>query len=367
MAGTSGPGKSSQFLAKLSDLFKMGESTCVGLSIGSSSIKLVELKKQGKDWRLLHFGVVQLPENSIANQEIMNAVAVSDSLKALIAQIKLKSKKVCSSVTGSSIVIKRMLLDVPNLRELQDQVLWEAEQYLPFEISQVALDYQVLSKSKENKVDVMLVAVKDSVLQSYVTCLEDGGLMPKVMDVDFFALQNLYETTYPVNPAEAAALVDIGATSLKTVVVHAGIPVFTKETLMGGRNLTSEIQRQMNLSYTDAETLKVSGQSGGMPQEVSDLMTIMSENFANEIKKSIDFYNASAAGAPVTTVILAGGSSKIQNLPKTVEETVGLPCQLMNPFNGISYDPGVFTPEYIAAIGPIAAIPVGLALRMGSG
>ena len=342
-----------------------GGASCVGLSIGSSSIKIVELKKEKKSWRLLHFGSVQLPDNVISNQEIVNPVAVADSLKALISQIKLKSNKVCTSLTGSSLIIKRLLLDVPNMRELQEQVMWEAEQYLPFEISQVAIDFQILSKSKDNKVDLLLVAVKDSILESYKNCVIEGGLQPKVIDVDFFAIHNLFEANYPQNPSEATALVDIGASSLKLVVSHAGIPIFTKETLIGGRNLTAEIQRQMNLPYNDAETLKVGGAAGGMPQEVNDLMTIMTENFSNEIKKSIDFYNASATGAPVTSIILSGGSAKIPNLSKVVEESVNLPAQIVNPFNVVTYDPAVFTPEYIAAIAPIAAVPIGLAMRMG--
>jgi type IV pilus assembly protein PilM len=170
---------------------------------------------------------------------------------------------------------------------------------------------------------------------------------------------------YPVNPAEAVAVVDIGASSTKITVVHAGAPVFTKDSAIGGRNLTAEIQKSMNLSYADAESLKV-GDTSNMPQEISDLMHIMAENLATEIKRALDFYNASSSGAPVSYVLLAGGSSKIPELSKVVEEAAGIPCQLANPFNAISYDPAVFTPDYIAAIAPIAAIPIGLALRAGA-
>jgi len=340
--------------------------TAVGLSIGTSAIKLVELKKDGKAWRLLHFGIVQLPEDVIVNREIANPIAVTESIKTLVSQIKLKNSSICTSLSGTSLLIKRMNLEVPNLREMQEQVFWEAEQYLPFDISEVIMDYQVLSRTKEGRSDVLFVAVKKSVLETYITCIEDAGLKAKIVDVDFFSLQNLLEVNYPLNPAEAIAVVDIGSSSLKIVVVHVGVPVFTKDSAIGGRNLTAEIQKNMNLSYVDAETLKVGGEHGGnTPQEVSDLMHIMCENFASEIKKAVDYYNASAVGAPIAYILLTGGSAKVPGLSKVVEDTLGVPSQLMNPFNAISYDPAVFNQDYLSNIAPIAAIPMGLALRAG--
>lgn len=352
-----------QVFAQISDLMNSG-GTVVGLSIGSSSIKLVELKRMGKSWKLLHFGIVQLADDLIVNREIVNQIAVVESIKTLTSQIKLKNRNVCTALSGTSLIIKRMTVEVPNPREVQEQVFWEAEQYLPFDVSEVVMDYHLISVNSENKADVVLVAVKRSVLDSYMSVVTDSGLKPKIVDSDFFALQNLFESTYPTQPSEAVAIVDIGASATKIVVVQDGAPVFTKDSSLGGRNLTAEIQKNLNLSYADAETLKMGGQ-GPVPQEVSDLMQIMSENFATEIKRSLDFYNASSSGAPVSYVLLAGGSAKIPSLPKTVEEVVGLPTQVMNPFNAISYDPSVFTQEYLTNIAPIAAVPIGLALRAG--
>lgn len=355
------------FISSLSGFFSSlsQEKTLVGLSIGSSSIKLIELKKSGNSWKLLHFGIVQLPEDVIVNREVMNQIAVVESIKTLVSQLKLKTTAVCTSLSGTSLIIKRMTLDVTNVKELQDQVFWEAEQYLPFEASEVVMDFQMLSRSKDNKTDVILVAIKKAVLDSYMGCIEEAGLKPKIVDVDFFALQNIFEATCPVNPSEAVAIVDIGACASKFVIVHAGIPIFTKDTALGGRNLTAEIQKHLQLSYTDAEALKVSGQGGDTPQEISDLMQVMSENIGLEIKKTFDFYNASSSGAPITYILLSGGCAKIPNLSKAVEEIAGLPTQLMNPFNLISYDPTIFTQEYLTSIGPIASVPLGLALRAG--
>lgn len=356
----------SQLFSQISSALAGGGGTAVGLSIGTSSIKIVELKKAGKSWKLLHFGIVQLPEDVIVNREIVNQIAVVESIKTLTNQLKLKNKNVCTSLSGTSLIIKRMTLEVPNLKDLQDQVFWEAEQYLPFDVSEVNMDFHMLSRGKDNNTDVVLVAVKKSVLESYILCVEDAGLKAKVVDVDFFALQNLLEANYPSNSAEAVAIVDIGASSMKMVVVHEGAPLFTKDSALGGKNLTAEIQKNLNLSYADAETLKMGGGGGPMPQEVMDLMAIMADNFATEIKRSLDFYSASTAGAPVAYILLSGGSARIPNLSRTVEETTGLPTQIVNPFNAISYDPAVFTQEYLTSIAPIAAVPIGLALRAGA-
>jgi len=354
--------------SKLSGLLAFGGGdNAIGLSIGTSSIKLVELKKSGKSWKLLHFGIVQLPDETIANREITNQIAVVENLRTLVGQLKMKNKSACISLNGPSLIIKRMSIEVVDKKDLQEQVFWEAEQYIPFDISQVVMDFQVLSNSKDGKMDVLLVAVKKSELEAYMGCVQDAGLKPSVVDTDFFALQNVFEANYPVNPSEAVAVVDVGAASIKTVVMHAGVPVFTKDAAIGGRKLTEEIQKQLNLSFADAESLKVGGgQAGAMPQEVSDLMHVMAENFAAEIKRVIDFYSASSVGAPVSYALLGGGAARMPELSKIVEDTLGMPAQMINPFNSISYDPSIFTQDYITAIGPVAAIPVGLALRAGA-
>ena len=350
----------------LSSLFST-ENSFVGLSIGTSAIKIIEIKKNGKNFKLVHFGILQLPDEAIVNREIINSISVTESLKTLLAQIKLKNKNICLSLSGASVIVKRMQIEVPNIKDLQEQVFWEAEQYLPFDISDVVMDFQVLSRTKDQKNDVLFVAVKTTALDSYVRCVRDAGLTPKIVDLDFFALQNVVEQNYPALFSEATAVVDIGSSSIKITIVHQGIPVFTKDAVIGGRNLTSEIQKHLNLEFQDAESLKGTPEQEGVPQEVSELIHISCENFASEIKRSIDFYNASSISAPVSSVLLTGGSSKLSILSKIVEDALALPCQILNPFNTITYDSQVFTPEYVQAISPFASIPLGLALRAGAG
>lgn len=356
-------------LKSLSDKFSGilgGGGAAIGLSIGSSSVKIVELKRTGKSWKLIHFGMVQLPDDTIMNREILNPVGVIESTKTLTQQIKLKSKDVCSSLSGTSVIIKRMKLEVPNMKELQDQVFWEAEQYIPYDISDVVMDYQLIHYSKDKQADVLLVAVKKSVLDSYMGAIEGASLKPKIMDVDFLALQNVCEENYPRSPTDAVAIVDVGAASIKTVVVYDGVPVFTKDSSMGGANLTMAIQKHLNLSFSDAETLKVTTPQNQMPQEVVDLMQITTDNFATEIKRAVDFYQASAVGGPVSAILVTGGSSKIPNLVESIQDKIGIGASLLNPFNTVSFDPAVFTPDYVSQISAVAAVPLGLALRAGA-
>ncbi len=344
-----------------------GGGSCVGLSIGTSTVKIAELKKSGRSWKLLHFGYVQLPDECVVNREIVNSVAVVESIRTLLGQIRLKNVAVCTSITGTGVITKRMTVEVPNAKELQDQVFWEAEQYLPFDVSEVYLDYQVLSRSKSGTTDVLLVAAKKSVVDGYMAVVEQAGLKPKIVDLDYFALQNVLEANYPMNATESVAVIDIGASSMKMVVVHGGIPVFTKDSTIGGRGLTSEIQKHLSLSFADAESLKVAGQGGTMPQEVADLIHVMCENVATEIKRSIDLYNAQSSGAPISYVLLTGGSAKIAGLSKMVEDQIGLPAQTLNPFGSISYDSSHFTQDQLSANAAMAAVPIGLALRAGAG
>lgn len=337
--------------------------TQIGVAIGTSSVKIAEVQKTGKSYSLVHFGIAQLPEEAIINREIVNHMAVVDATRGLVRQLKIKGKSVVTSLSGSAVIVKRILIEQTSDKELDDAISWEAEQYVPFDINEVVLDYQVLNKNgPEGKMEVVLVACKRSVVESYQAVLKDAGLNATCVDVDAFALQNVFESNYPLDTP--CALVDIGASSLKLVVTAGGQPVFTRDSAVGGRTLTAEIQKHLNLNYQEAEILKIDGNAKGqVPQEVSDLINVMAENLAVEVKKSMDFYIASNTGLNVGYILLSGGTAKLPNLSKLVEDSVGLPTQLLNPFTTITYDSKVFTQDYISTISSLAAIPLGLAVR----
>ena len=341
-----------------------GGSNQIGVSIGTSSVKIAEIKKSGKSYTMTHFGIAQLPEGAIINREILNHMAVTDALKSLVSQLKIKGKQVTLSLSGAAVIIKKILLAPTAAQELEDAILWEAEQYVPFDINEVIFDYQILNKNgPEGKMEILLVTVKKALLDSYMAVIKDAGLNPKIVNVDFFAIQDTFEANYP-DDQMAVALVDIGAASTKFSICIGGVPVYTRDAAIGGRDLTSEIQRHLNLTYQEAEILKIDGNTQGqLPQEVSDLMHVAAENIAGEIKRSIDFYVASNTGNTVNYVLLSGGCSRLPNLAKAVEDALGLPVQLLNPFANVGYDSKIFSADYLDAISSMAAVPVGLALR----
>ncbi len=350
-------------IGSLGDLFSAKPT--VGICIGASSAKVLEIKRAGKGWEMARFGISILPDDSVVNREVFNPVAVTTSVRAALDQSKITQKNVVTGMGGASIILKRMTVEVQKASELQDAVFWEAEQYLPFDPSEVSMDFHTISRGKDSRTDVLFVAAKLSVMDGYVGAIHDAGLKVKVVDTEYFALQNVFEANYDQRPGEAVAIVDIGASTLKLLVLHDGVPVFTKESPMGGRNLTAEIQRQMNLGVADAEALKISQSRGAVPQEIAEITQVAIENFGTEIRRALDFYNASSSGAPVSYILLTGGSSQIPELSKGVEERVGLPTQILNPFARIGYDTKVFSPELIASIAPVVAVPMGYAIRGG--
>lgn len=341
-----------------------GSSNQIGVSIGSSSIKVAELKKSRNGYELTHFGMAPLPEGVIINREIMNPGLVVDVLRGLVSQLKIKGKDIVTSLSGAGVIIKRISLDPVPAKELEDALLWEAEQYIPFDINEVIFDYHVVNKSNaEGKMDVLLVAAKKQMVESYFAVLKEAGLQVKTCNVDVLAIQDVYERNYS-DSENTVALADIGAVSTKFSICQAGAPAFTRDSAVGGRDLTTEIQRHLNISFEEAEILKVDGSGHGqVPQEVNDLIRVACENIAAEIKRSIDFYVASHHGAPLSYLLLAGGGSRLPELGKIVEDAIGIPVQILNPFQSVGYDESIFTTDYLNNVSAIAAIPMGLALR----
>jgi type IV pilus assembly protein PilM len=340
--------------------FALGRSY-VGLSIGASSVKLVELKKKSNSWMLTAYANIPVEEVLSDQREVVNAANLVFAIKEAMTATKVKAKEVCSSLVGSGVIIKNLTISVNNKKELEDQVLWEAEQYIPFDISDVAVDFQTVREGKTNEFEVVIAAVKHDFLDQYVGVIEEAGLKARVMDVEVFALQNCFESNYTIPPNEAVLIADIGAMSTKVTICADGAPLFTKDAPYGGTTVTHEIQRELKLAtLVDAEALKI---SETLPQEVAEIVSRMCHVLGTELKRSIDFYNASNLGPPVSAVYLSGGGSRAQGLLPIVQEYVGVPVQIVNPFERIQGDPKKMSQEYLDSIAPEAVIPIGLAIR----
>jgi len=363
MASAQGRAGSSVF-ARLKDglnlSFSLGKSY-VGLSIGASSVKVVELKKTGSSWMLTNYANIPVEEVITDQREVINPEMIIDAIKEAIATTKIKTKEVASSLAGSGVIIKTLTVTVAKKSELPDQVKWEAEQYIPFDPNDVVIDYQVIKQNKDTEYDVIVAAVKNDFIDQYLAVIEDSNLIPKVMDVEVFALQNCFESNYTIPSNQAVLIADIGALSTKIAICADGAPLFTKDAPYGGLGVTQEIQRELKLpTLVDAEALKV---SESLPQEVAEIVQRMCHALGTELKKSIDFYNASTLGPPVSAVYLCGGGSRALNMLQVVGEYVGVPVSMVNPFERIQGDMKKLSQEYLDSIGPEAVIPIGLAIR----
>ncbi len=346
----------------------------LGLDIGSTSVKMILLKEQRKrgqvSYALQSFGMKPLPPEAIVDGALMNSTAIVQALQELMSELKIKNKEVAIGVSGHSVIIKKIQMPRMSQEELEESIQWEAEQYIPFDVKDVNIDTQILDAGGNDatgQMDVLLVAAKKDMINDYTTVVSESGLQPVVVDVDAFAVQNMFATNYDIPDKETVVLINAGASVVNINIISNGATVFTRDVTIGGNQFTEEIQKQLNVSYEEAEALKIGGTRGDsdavVPQEVERVLTGVAEQVAGEIQRSLDFYAGTAVDANFTKVYLSGGTAKIPALFKTIESRVGVPVEILNPFRKIDVDNRKFDPSFIMEVAPMAAVAVGLALR----
>ena len=336
----------------------------IGIDIGSSSVKVVQLKENKGSCQLLNAGIFPLPSEAIVDNTLMDSGAIAAAIKNLVASLGIKIKDVVCSISGNSVIIRKIILPAMPQEELEDQISWEAEQYIPFDINDVNMDFQILSPDANDpaKMNVLLVASKKDIINDYVSVFSEAGLALSVVDVDSFAVQNAFEANHDYSVMDILALVNIGASVMNINVIKDGITLFTRDVQMGGNLYTEEIQKQVGLSSQDAETAKLLAQETGN-EAVLNVINKVNETITQEIRRSLDFYNSTASDDRISAVFVSGGSSKVYNLLGAVGEKIGLPVEKLNPFAKLKFNEKEFDPEYLEEIGPFMAVPVGLALR----
>ena len=346
-------------------LFKSRE--IVGVDIGTSSVKLVELKESSKGFQLENFAVGPIPSQAIVDGAIMDAGAIVESLQSLIREYKIKRRQAAMGLSGHSVIVKKISLPEMSEEELEESIHWEAEQYIPFDIDDVNLDFQILDStgpSEEGKMDVLLVAVKKDKIDDYTSVLIQAGLNPVIVDLDAFALQNAYEINYEVVPDKNVALVNVGAGIMNINVMRNGISTFTRDISGGGNQYTEAIQQELHVSLEDAERLKM---SEVLPEvdvsAVKGIVGSVNENLAVEIQRSFDFFRATSTDQEIDTIILSGGCARIAGLDQFLKERLGVQVEVNNPFQNIQVSEKKFDLQYISESAPLAAVGIGLALR----
>ncbi len=339
----------------------------VGLDIGSASVKLVQLKEKRSGYALVAFGTAPLPPEAIVDGALMNSAAIVQAIQELMAQHKVKAKEVAIGVRGHSVIIKKISMPAMSQEELDDRIQWEAEQYIPFDVKDVNIDTQILTPGGDaaGQMDVLLVAAKKDMINDYTSVCAEAGLTATVVDVDAFAVQNAFEANYDAS-ADTVVLVNVGAAVSNINVVSRGVTTFTRDITMGGNAFTEEIQKQLNISYDEAEALKLGGQGDSdavVPQEVERVIQAVADQMGGEIQRSLDFYASTAADGKITKAYFSGGTARVPALQRVVEARTGVEVEVLNPFKNVEVDHRKFDPALLVAAAPSAAVGLGLALR----
>lgn len=338
----------------------------VGLDIGASSIKAVQLKRSGKGYELQHLGIAPLRPETIVDGVIMDQETVVSAIKEIYAANQIKTQDVAVAVSGHSVIVKKIKVQRMKPQELEEVILWEAEQYIPYAIEDVNLDFQVLETDKPDspEMDVLLVAVKKDIINDYLTILASAGLTVGVVDVDAFALENAYGISYDVKPDEVVALVNLGAAVMNINILKGGVSEFTRDSAIGGNRYTESIQKMLGLSYDQAEALKLGQEVEGRTfDDAKPVVELVNAELSGEIRRSLDFFRSSTHHETIHRVILSGGCARLPGLVSYLSEALDLPIELNNPLRNVKADPKRFDPEYLDYIAPQLAVSVGLALR----
>ena len=350
-------------------MFGIGKSKgVVGLDIGSSAVKAVELRAVGKGYRVAAFGNEPVPPDSIVDGAIIDGAAVADAIRRLFARGAFTAKDVAASLSGNAVIVKKINLPAMSDAELAESIYWEAEQYIPFDIQDVNLDYQILSPpvagAAGGTMDVLLVAAKKEKIADYTGVIAQAGRVPVVVDVDVFALQNAYERNYGVDSHTVVVLLNAGASAININIVSGDQSLFTRDISIGGNAYTEAVQKELNLPFESAEQLKRGlPVDGAAYEDAVPVLHAMTDNVLLETQKTFDFFKATAASERIDRMILSGGASRVDGFARALEERFGAPVETFDPFKTIAFDPDKLGVRDPGSVAPTAAVAVGLALR----
>jgi type IV pilus assembly protein PilM len=354
----------------------------VGLDIGTSSVKIVQLKPSGKQWQLAFVGMAEIPRESLEskNPEGQRS-AIVETIKRAFKESGIKTKRVVTSLSGDSVIIRYVKLPFMTEEELRSTISREAEQYIPLNIDQVVLDFQILGEIQEDgqkKLDVLLVAAKVDVVDQHLLMLKSAGLAPVTIDVDAFALQNAYEINRLESNDETAALINIGASLTTINILEGNNTRFTRDIPVAGNDFTKEIQKEFNLKFAEAEELKKSHGAISMEEDdfslstvsqkddrvlrMSDVMTPVLNKLLGEIRRSFDYYETQARKKTVERVVLLGGSARLRNVNRFLANKLGIPVEHFAAFRNVEAAKNIDA-EQLAEREFHMGVCLGLALR----
>jgi type IV pilus assembly protein PilM len=342
--------------------------TVVGLDIGSSAVKAVELKPAGKGYRVVAFGIEPVPPDSIVDGAIIDSTAVADAINRVFEHNKaFKAKDVCASLSGNAVIVKKITLPVMTEAELGESIYWEAEQYIPFDIQDVNLDYQILDPGTgpeaRGSMEVLLVAAKKEKIGDYTSVIAQAGKAPVIVDVDAFALQNAFEVNYGLEAGKVVVLLNAGASAINVNILQGDQSVFTRDVSMGGNAYTEAVQKELDLPFDSAEQLKKGiPVDGATFEEARPVLHAITENVLLEIQKTFDFFKATASSDQIDRIMISGGASRVDGFRDMLQDRFNAPVEDFDPFRAVVWDAKKLGAEAVD-LAPTAAVAVGLALR----
>ena len=347
-------------------MWKRTNKSMVGVDIGSSSVKAVELQGKNGDFQLLSLGYESLEPDSVVDGQIMELNSVSNAISNIFNEHKIKTNRVAAGVNGHSVIVKNIVLPQMSSAELQESFAWHAEEHIPFDITDVTLDYHVTGTT-DDAIHVLMAACKRDKVANLKQAIQLAGKQPAVIDVDAFALQNCYELNYDPQPNQVVALLNIGASTTNINILNGNRSVFTRDATFGGNQYTSLLQKELGVTFEHAEQVK---RGTPLPEAVEDrdikpILETVSDILALEIQKTMDFYRATVedGGVAVEKILVSGGGSKLDGLIDFLAKQFEMPVEIFDPFKKIKVDSRGFDPEYMREVVPEMAIAVGLALR----
>jgi len=336
----------------------------IGVDIGSHAVKICQLQKAGKGYRLLAVGSAALPQGAVEDGVLQEPEVVGKVISSLLKNLKIKNKKIGISISGYSVIVKKINLEAMSDDALAEYIKAEAEQYIPFDIKDIYLDFQKLPSKREEtgRYDVMLVAAKKEVINDYLDMLQGLKLKTVLIDVDGFALENIWETT--TEQVENVALVDIGASKMNINIISDGVSVLARDIVVGSEQLTHQLADKLNIDYLEAEKIKL----GIIPAterlgKIEEIFSQICTQWVLEIKKALDLYSANNPDKPLKSLVLSGGGAKVSGLLDYISRETGLKAIAFNPFADMIFDEETIDRHYLNSIAPEMAIAAGLAIR----
>ncbi len=347
-------------------LGKLSPGGVFGIDIGAHSIKVCEISGNPKKFKVDKFGAFVLSEAAIIEDEFQKPSEIVEGLQEAMKRAGIKSKTGCLGLYGPNTMTKRLNVPEGTKEEIEDHIMWEAEQYITFGADESQISFHIIGENEGGGKDALVAAARTDVVERFSAILADAKITPKIVDLNVLALSNIFEEVYADDLdeySEGSLILDLGAQSTKVIVYKRGGPIFTKELPIGGGLVTEEIQRQMGVSYEEAEDLKTNGdENGNLPQEILNIINTQIDQQVAEIRKNINFYISQGSAEKVNFCFVTGGNSLLPGMIEKLSAATSLEVKRIDVFSKIKIDERK-AEKSLDHLSAISAIAIGLAMR----